>query len=59
MTPITAANRGRFYPSIIGGRERPERRNGEIIMGVLEIIIIGFIGLNAALGLSSLVTVRR
>jgi hypothetical protein len=28
-------------------------------MGVIEIIILGFIGINAALGLSSLVTVRR
>jgi len=28
-------------------------------MGVIEIILVGFIGINAALGLSSLVTVGR
>jgi len=28
-------------------------------MGGIEIIIVGFIGINAALGLSSFVTVRR
>jgi len=28
-------------------------------MGVVEIILIGFIGINAALGLSSLVTAGR
>ncbi len=34
-------------------------RTGETVMGVIEIIILGFIGINAALGLSSLVTVNR
>ena len=60
VTPITAPNQGSFYLSLIGGRERGrDEERGEIDMGVTEIIIIGFIGINAALGLSSLVTVRR
>lgn len=41
------------------GRERPQTGKQESIMGVLEIIIVGFIALNAALGASSLVTVRN
>ena len=32
---------------------------GEKIMGVIEIIIIGFIALNAALGLSSLIMLNH
>ncbi len=35
------------------------REIGESIMGIVEIILIGFIGINATLGLSSLVTVGR
>ncbi len=34
-------------------------RKRESIMGVIEIILIGFIGVNTVLGLSSLVTVGR
>ena len=49
----------RFYLSNIGGRERPERKERENIMGVIEVILIGFIGINAALGLSSFLTVSR
>lgn len=59
MTPITAPKRARSYPSNIGGRERPVTGTRENIMGVVEIILIGFIGINAALGLSSLVTAGR
>ncbi|MEX6634261.1 hypothetical protein [Hyphococcus lacteus] len=40
------------------GRDR-NKDTGEKIMGVIEIIIIGFIGINAALGLSSLVPASR
>ncbi|MAW81151.1 MAG: hypothetical protein CMI63_13010 [Parvularcula sp.] len=59
VTAITAGNRGLFYLFLIGGRERPGRERQESIMGVIEIILIGFIGVNTVLGLSSLVTVGR
>ncbi|WP_375202854.1 hypothetical protein [Hyphococcus sp.] len=58
MTAITAPRQGRFYLSIIGGKEAAGRKQ-ENIMGVVEIILIGFIGTNAALGLSSLFTANR
>ena len=34
-------------------------RRTESVMGIVEIILIGFIGINTALGLSSIVTVSR
>ncbi|WP_375206130.1 hypothetical protein [Hyphococcus sp.] len=58
MTDNTARRCRRFYLSIIGGR-RGRREKQESIMGVIEIILIGFIGTNAALGLSSLFTASR
>jgi hypothetical protein len=59
VTPVTAPNPRLFYLQPIGGRERPGREKRESIMGVIEIILIGFIGVNTVLGLSSLVTVGR
>lgn len=59
VTAITAGNRGLFYLFLIGGQERPGRERQESTMGVIEIILIGFIGINTVLGLSSLVTVGR
>ncbi len=56
---VTAPKGALSYLSNIGGRERPAAEKRESIMGVIEIILIGFIGVNAALGLSSLVTVGR
>jgi hypothetical protein len=56
---VTAGNQRPAYPSIIGGRERPGRRKQENIMGVIEIILVGFIGINAALGVSSVFTLAR
>jgi hypothetical protein len=53
---------GKSGPSLSFIHRQPERRRGEkreSNMGVIEIILVGFIGMNAALGLSSLVTVRR
>ncbi|GJL91835.1 hypothetical protein [Hyphococcus sp.] len=40
------------------GRDREDRKQ-ESIMGVIEIILIGFIGINAALGVLSVFTLAR